>query len=198
MSKHTANVKTLQREVQTTELELGSFLIFPPLISRFDRLKRGDMYTEQFEKDIEALSIEMKEAQATLAKARIDLVDFVERTAVAEGKLTVVETKILQETKRLTAFKDELDELDRAMKVKRQEIADGQGRSKELSQEIETIKKGQKGAIEAVNKLEKQYTWIADEHQCVSDSIFVPTCRRSELTAFDFLIQNVWQRRITV
>lgn len=65
----------------------------------------------------------------------------------------------------LTAFKDELDALDRAIKAKRQEIADGDLHVKECEHEIERLKRENKAAIDAVKKLENQYEWISDEHQ---------------------------------
>lgn len=123
------------------------------------------MGTEQLETDIVALAAEQAEAQTTLAAAKTDLADFVAQAATAQETLTAIEAKIFEETRRLTAFKDELDELDRAVKAKRQETADCELKRKVLEQDIDRIKKEQKSAVDAVAKLEKQYTWISDEHQ---------------------------------
>lgn len=65
----------------------------------------------------------------------------------------------------LTAFKEELDALDLAIKAKRQEIADGEVKVGELEHKIEGLKKDRKACAEAVTKLEKQFEWIADERQ---------------------------------
>lgn len=119
------------------------------------------------EKDIVAGGQELAEARTQLAKTTAALEELKQAVIVKQKELKSIESKIAEETKMLTAFKDELDALDRAIKAKRQEIADGELAIKELEHEIARVKKDQKAAVDAVAKLEKQYSWIEDESQCV-------------------------------
>ncbi|KAK4705538.1 structural maintenance of chromosome 2, partial [Phenoliferia sp. Uapishka_3] len=140
ITKQTAGVKTLQREVQTAELEL-----------------------EQMEKDIAAGGVELAEARTHIATTRETLKGLQADVDAKTKELKVIEAKIAVETKMLTAFDDELNALDLAIKAKNQEIADGELRIEELKQHVEKLKRENKGAAEAVAKLENQYAWIDDE-----------------------------------
>ncbi|SGZ26096.1 BQ5605_C024g09833 [Microbotryum silenes-dioicae] len=142
VTKQTVEVKTLQREVQTTELEL-----------------------EQMEKDIAASGIELAEARTHLVKTEAALLELKKTVKQKQNELRVIEAKIAEETKMLTAFQDELDALDRAIKAKRQEIVDTDMAITELKLEIERAKKDQKNAADAVAKLESRFEWIQDECQ---------------------------------
>ncbi|SCZ87647.1 BZ3500_MvSof-1268-A1-R1_Chr2-2g05113 [Microbotryum saponariae] len=142
VTKQTVEVKTLQREVQTAELEL-----------------------EQMEKDIAASGVELAEARTHLVKTEAALLELKKTVKQKQNELKVIEAKITEETKMLTAFQDELDALDRAIKAKRQEIVDTDMAVTELKLEIERAKKDQKNAADAVAKLESRFEWIQDECQ---------------------------------
>jgi len=107
------------------------------------------------------IAIARKQAKKTTAS----LADLHSTVEVQTAELKAIEAKIAEETKMLTAFKDELDALDLAIKAKRQEIADGEVKVGELEHKIEGLKKDRKACAEAVAKLERQFEWIADEHQ---------------------------------
>ncbi|ORY74060.1 P-loop containing nucleoside triphosphate hydrolase protein [Leucosporidium creatinivorum] len=117
------------------------------------------------EKDIVAGGQELAEARTHLSKTSAALADLQASVEKKHKELRAIEAKIAEETKMLTAFKDELDALDGAIKAKRQEIADGELAIKELEHEIDRLKKDQKAAVDAVAKLEKQFEWISDECQ---------------------------------
>lgn len=140
LQKQSVAVKTMQREVQTAELEY-----------------------EQMDKDMASGEGEIDEAKAALAKS-IDSVGKLERQAKErQVKLSKVETEIAEETRQLTAYNDELEALDRAIKTKESEMSDNDLKASELENETERLRKDHKAAVDAVQKLEKQYTWIADE-----------------------------------
>lgn len=117
------------------------------------------------EKDIVAGGQELAEARTHLAKTTKALDNLQKSVEEQQKELRSIEGKIAEETKMLTAFKDELDALDGAIKAKRQEIADGELAIKELEHEIDRVKKDHKAAVDAVGKLEKQFEWISDECQ---------------------------------
>jgi structural maintenance of chromosome 2 len=119
------------------------------------------------EKDIAAGGVELAEARTHVAKTRAALDDLEASVKKQQKELRSIEAKIAEETKLLTAFKDELDALDQAIKAKRQEIADGDLTISEVKLEIERAKKDQKAAADAVAKLGNQFEWISDECQCV-------------------------------
>ena len=53
------------------------------------------------------------------------------------------------------------------MKAKKQEIADAELSLKKLDHDIGLVVKERAAAQSMKDALEKQFTWIADEHQCV-------------------------------
>lgn len=115
------------------------------------------------EKDIAAGGVELADARTHVAKTRATLADLKADADKKVKELKVVEAKIAEETKMLTAFTEELNALDRAIKAKRQEIADGELKIKELEHAVERLKRENKAAADAVTKLENQYSWIEDE-----------------------------------
>lgn len=119
------------------------------------------------EKDIAAGGVELAEARAHIAETRAALDELKESVKSKQKELQTIEKKIAEETKMLTAFKDELDALDGAIKDKRQDIADGELQTKELEHEIDRLRKDFKSAADNVTRLEKQFEWITDECQCV-------------------------------
>ncbi|KAK4052017.1 Structural maintenance of chromosomes protein 2 [Microbotryomycetes sp. JL221] len=141
-NKLTVNVKTMQREVQTAELEL-----------------------EQLEKDIASSGVELAEARTHMSKTKASLEQLKSDTQNKQKELKAIENKIAEETKMLTAFKEELDALDKAVKSKRQDVADNDVAIKDCEHEVDRLKKEQKSATEAVARLEKQFEWISDECQ---------------------------------
>lgn len=118
--------------------------------------------------DIASGGVELAEARAQVAKTRSKLAELKAAVAAKTGELKVVDAKIAEETKMLTAFDDELNALDLAIKAKNQEIADGEIRIEELKHTVEKLKRDNKAAADAVTKLENQYAWIDDEKLLVA------------------------------
>lgn len=63
----------------------------------------------------------------------------------------------------LTAFKEELDSLDRAIKKKNEKMAESDVKVKELDHSIAENRKDSKLVVDAITKLEKEYVWVAEE-----------------------------------
>lgn len=117
------------------------------------------------EQDIAALGVELAEARLALTKTKTSLSELQTELTTTQEALTAVEIKIAQETKKLSAFMEELKALDEVMKLKKNEMAEGEISSKGLEMEIEKLKKEQKGAVESTAKMEKTHDWISNEHQ---------------------------------
>jgi len=105
------------------------------------------------------------DARKHAKKTAAGVAELDETVKIQTAELKEIEAKIAEETKMLTAFKDELDALDLAIKAKAQEMADGEVKVGELEHKIEGLKKDRKACAEAVSKLERQFEWIADENQ---------------------------------
>jgi structural maintenance of chromosome 2 len=65
------------------------------------------------------------------------------------------------------AFDNELADLERDLKAKKQEIVDAELALKKLDHDIGLVAKEKSSAEGLKENLEKQFTWIVDEHQCV-------------------------------
>ena len=68
----------------------------------------------------------------------------------------------------MTRFDNELKELERAIKDKKQEVGDVEVKLQELQHDIQSLRKEKTAAANHIAGLEKQYEWIAEEKECVS------------------------------
>ena len=68
----------------------------------------------------------------------------------------------------MIAFDTELADLERDMKAKKQDIADSELNLKKLDHDIGLVAKERTTAEGQKDGLEKQFTWIVDEHQSVN------------------------------
>ncbi len=137
---------------------------------------------EQFESDLVAAETEITDAQSALEKSKS------ERSALDEtlklqqvgsrlsapceqadilyqGDHRAAEAKLKAERAALVAFDNELADLERDLKAKKQEIVDAELALKKLDHDIGLVAK-EKSAVEGHREnLEKQFPWIVDEHQ---------------------------------
>lgn len=67
----------------------------------------------------------------------------------------------------MTAFDDELADLDQGIKSKKQEVADGELNLKKLEHDIVQHNKERSSADGLIENLETQFPWIKDEHKFV-------------------------------
>lgn len=75
----------------------------------------------------------------------------------------MIEAKIAEETKMITAFNDELDSLKDAINGKKTDIVDNDLRVTQVEKDVEKAKKDAKDAANKVAKREAEFEWIQDE-----------------------------------
>jgi structural maintenance of chromosome 2 len=77
-----------------------------------------------------------------------------------------VDARLKKERADLSRFDEELNDLDRVIKGKKQAVADAELRIKEFEHNIVTLEKDRNSANHAVAALEKVNPWIKDEKGC--------------------------------
>ena len=82
-----------------------------------------------------------------------------------------------KERAELSRFDDELQELDRVIKEKRQAVADAQLAIKDAEHNVTNLQKERVAAVNVVVALEKGNPWIESEKECVRASCLVKPSR---------------------
>lgn len=142
LSKKTTQVKLRQKEVQTAELEL-----------------------QQLEADVEAAKAEITEAESAHSKSKAELKALGETYASQQSDYKAAEAKLKKERAVLVAFDTEMADLEKDLKAKRQEIVDAELALKKLDHDLVLVTKERSSSEAMKENLEKQFTWIPDEHQ---------------------------------
>ncbi|OBZ73328.1 Structural maintenance of chromosomes protein 2 [Grifola frondosa] len=108
---------------------------------------------------------QQKELQtATLEQEQLEKISKVlKRTS--EASYAKAEHKLQEERATLTRFDNELKELERVIKEKKQAVSDAELQQKKLEHDLSTLGKEKTSSENFVSNLEKQYEWIADEHE---------------------------------
>ena len=75
--------------------------------------------------------------------------------------------KLQEERATLTRFDNELKDLERVIKTKKQAVSDADLNLKKLEHDIQTLAKDKAAIISFVTNLEKQFEWIQEEHTSV-------------------------------
>ena len=70
----------------------------------------------------------------------------------------------------LTAFDDELADLEEGIKSKKQEVADNELNLKKFEHDIALQHKERSTADGLIENLEAQFPWIKDEQKCVASA----------------------------
>ena len=122
---------------------------------------------EQMEADIQGSKDNISEAQATVAKLQKEMTKLKDQLSHKEAEFAKAESKLAEERATLTRFDNELKELERVIKEKKQAISDCELKIKELEHDVQTLAKEQTASTNFVTSLEKQYEWIAEEHEYV-------------------------------
>jgi septal ring factor EnvC (AmiA/AmiB activator) len=73
------------------------------------------------------------------------------------------EKKLQEERATLTRFDNELKELERVIKEKKQAVSDADLQLKKYEHDMQALTKEKTAAVNFVANLEKQYDWIPDE-----------------------------------
>ncbi|KAI0919976.1 hypothetical protein AcV5_001907 [Taiwanofungus camphoratus] len=142
LQKHSVVVKTQQKELQTATLEL-----------------------EQLEKDIEAATENIVEARTGIERLNKELGKLNDQLATSEATFAKADRKLHEERATLTRFDNELEELSRTVKEKKQAVSEADLQMKKLEHDIQTLNKERTTATNFVANLEKQYDWIAEDHE---------------------------------
>lgn len=142
LAKQTTQVKLRQKEVQTAELEI-----------------------QQLESDIEAARAEVKEAIAAHAKSKAELAELGKQLASQQSEHKAAEAKFKAERAVLARFDNEVNDLERDLKAKKQEIVDAELSLKKIEHDLGLAKKERSSSEAAKENLEKQFPWILEEQQ---------------------------------
>lgn len=65
----------------------------------------------------------------------------------------------------MSRFDNELKELERVIKEKKQATSDADLQLKKLEHDLQALAKEKTAATNFITNLEKQYDWIAEEHE---------------------------------
>ncbi|KAG9320976.1 hypothetical protein KVV02_000607 [Mortierella alpina] len=138
--RNAPRVKAMQREYQTLELEL-----------------------EQLEKDVRVAKQELVESEATIYNLKQDR----DRLAAEISTMSVALEKALNELDRekaqLSAYDEELKELEMLAKQKSKTVAEEQLEIQNLAHENERLTKEKQGLSNAMEDLETANEWILDQ-----------------------------------
>ncbi|KAG0201861.1 Structural maintenance of chromosomes protein 2 [Mortierella sp. GBA30] len=138
--RNAPQVKAMQREYQTLELEL-----------------------EQLEKDIRTANQELSESEALISNLRKDR----DRLATEISTMSVALEKALNELDRekaqLTAYDEELKELELLSKQKSKAVAEEQLEIQNLAHENERLSKEKQALTSTLEDLEAAHEWILDQ-----------------------------------
>ena len=77
------------------------------------------------------------------------------------------EKKLQEERATLTRFDNELKELERVIKTKKQAASDAELRLKKFEHDMQTLAKEKTAATNFVANPQKQFDWMRDESECV-------------------------------
>lgn len=162
LAKKTSQVKARQKEVQTAELEL-----------------------QQLETDLESAHTEVEDAIAAHNKSKDEHAKLTETLRTQQTDHKRAEDKLKAERALLVRFDNELADLERDLKAKRQEIVDAELALKKLDHDLGVVSKERQTCETQKENLENQFTWILDEHQFFGNAG----------TPYDFAGVNLQQAR---
>lgn len=140
LEKHRVSVKTLQKELQNAQLD--SEQVSGDLAAARELLQEIDQAIKAQQDEIAETSKQRDELKETHDKAQADL----------EG-----------ERAKLSIFDDELRALEDAMRNKKDRITEEGLEMQKLGHQVEKFNKEQQNAGQAVEHMEKEHEWIADE-----------------------------------
>lgn len=140
LETHRGSVKTLQKELQNAQLD--SEQVSGDLAAAREQLQEIDQAIKAQQDEIAATSQQRDELKETHEKAQADL----------DG-----------ERAKLSVFDDELRALEDAMRSKKSRITEEGLEMQKLGHTVEKFNKEQQTARQAVDHLESEHEWIADE-----------------------------------
>ncbi|KAF9110806.1 Structural maintenance of chromosomes protein 2 [Mortierella sp. AM989] len=138
--KNAPRVKAMQREYQTFELEL-----------------------EQLEKDIKAANQDLSESESTISNFKQERDRLQSQLRTLEASLEKAQAEFEREKAQLTAYDEELKELEALSKQKSKIVAESQLEIQNLAHETDRLSKENHSLLNAIQDLESAHDWIQDQ-----------------------------------
>ena len=139
LSKTSASVKAMQKELQEARLE-----------------------SEQASSDLTAAEEQLNEIQANIESQEAEIATIIEDNTQAQSAHDVAQAELHEEQAKLTGFDDELKELETAKSRKSKQITEESLETQKLSHAVDKTQKDSQAASQLVTALEKEHDWIAD------------------------------------
>ncbi|KAK7927158.1 condensin subunit [Apiospora marii] len=140
LSKNSAALKTLQKEVQNAQLD-----------------------AEQVSGDLAAAREQLQEVELAIKSQQQEIEELVKKQSTLQETHDEVQAALNDERAKLTLFDDELRSLEDAMRSKGSRVAEEGLEMQKLGHTVEKFHKEQQNAVQAVAHMEKEHDWIADE-----------------------------------
>ena len=180
LAKQTTEVKAMQKEVQTAEMEMGMSTELLRNVSVAHTL-----LLEQMDKDIEAAKADIVEAEQGGQKSKADLENLHRAIVDLQQQHDTLEAKLKEETRVLSAFARELDDLDKVRQSKEKELANLELEEKKLNHELERLHSDGKKAEQSMTILQNKHTWIEEDSGWVRPAGCCELALIAVLTLFD-------------
>ncbi|KAG0380118.1 Structural maintenance of chromosomes protein 2 [Mortierella sp. AD032] len=145
--KNAPRVKAMQREYQTLELEL-----------------------EQLEKDVRTANQELSESEALSTNLKSDRDHLQAEVKTLETALEKAQTEFEREKAQLSAYDEELKELEALAKHKAKTLADNRLELQNLAHETDRLSKEKQSMSRTIKDLEEENDWILDQRHLFGQS----------------------------
>ncbi|WYZ45258.1 hypothetical protein EsH8_VIII_000574 [Colletotrichum jinshuiense] len=142
LTKNTASVKVLQKEVQGAQLD-----------------------SEQVSGDLSAARDQLQEVEVAIKAQLQDIEDLVKQQGSLQETLGGVQAELDDERAKLHGFDDELHALEDATRSKNARITEEGLEMQKLGHQVDKFHKEQQSAVQTVAHMEKEHDWIADEKE---------------------------------
>ena len=139
LSKTSAAVKTMQRELQDFRVE-----------------------SEQASSDLTAAEEQLTEIEAAIESQQSEIATTTEESSQVQSAHDIAQAELDDEQAKLTGFDDELRELEKAKTKKSKQTTEESLEAQKLSHAVEKVLKDSQAASQLVSALEKEHDWIAD------------------------------------
>lgn len=145
--KDAPRVKAMQREHQTLELEL-----------------------EQLEKDVRMATQELSESDTLIASLKSDRDLLQAEISTLETSLEKAQAEFEREKAQLSAYDEELKDLEALAKVKAETLADSRLELQNIAHETDRLAKEKQGMLKTIKELEEEHDWIMDQRHLFGQS----------------------------
>ncbi|KAJ3560139.1 hypothetical protein NPX13_g9410 [Xylaria arbuscula] len=140
LTKNSAAVKTLQKELQNAQLD-----------------------SEQVSSDLAAAREQLLEVELAIKAQQEEIEELIRKQTGLQEVHDVAQAELDDERAKLTGFDDELRALEDATRSKNARIAEESLEMQKLGHQVDKFNKEQQNAVQAVAHMEQEHEWIADE-----------------------------------